>query len=282
MLGTILLVILIVLIARRRRKRGTMERIKTPTRHQDKFDPGKDGFTDGNPQIGTASNQLEAVWFDGLQEEVANTIELAGITLAPPDVPWPQYHQLYDAIRAISTTVGDPRYVLKAGDTMTGPLTITAAGRADFIATNGRVVAGGASAGLRFQTTDDPSKGWLGTLSATLRGSIRPSGPGEISFLSAKPVMGSFLPGSSHVTAKSIAEVRRAASISRSAIRQTLTPGMVGFGTPKAVSRGCSAPGSATALPSTVLVMGVLSRRSFSVAIQPHPLRRRQRHTSTG
>jgi hypothetical protein len=86
-----------------------MQRISTATRFQDKFGPGKDGFRDGDPGLGTASTQLEALWFDNAQEEIANAIELEGLTLNPNDMT-----QLWQAIRG--------GYVQKAGDTMTGPL----------------------------------------------------------------------------------------------------------------------------------------------------------------
>lgn len=79
-----------------------MERINTPARAQDLFGPGRDGFTNGNPQSGIASTQLDAEWFNAVQEEIAQAIELAGIVLAPPDPTYPQYHQLFDAIRAIA------------------------------------------------------------------------------------------------------------------------------------------------------------------------------------
>jgi hypothetical protein len=94
-----------------------MQRISTPTRFIDKFGPGKDGFTDGNPATGLSTTQLEAIWFDSEQEEIANVIEFAGIPLNPAD-----HTQLWQAINAIATgAVGG--YVLKSGDTMTGQLT---------------------------------------------------------------------------------------------------------------------------------------------------------------
>src|SRR5690348_3485150 len=105
-----------------------MERINTPTREQGKHGTGpfgdpRDGFTNGNPVTGLASTQLEADWFDATQEEAARAIELAGIRLWGDDqtAPGGQYEQLYAAINAIASGIAG-NYVLKTGDTMTGPL----------------------------------------------------------------------------------------------------------------------------------------------------------------
>jgi hypothetical protein len=110
-----------------------MERIKTPTRFINKFGTGKDGFTDGNPALGAPSTQLEADWFDNAQEEIANAIELAGITLDPTDMT-----QLWQAMKAISlpdAPAGPLIYgrntgnwiaaVPLGGGTMTGPLILS-------------------------------------------------------------------------------------------------------------------------------------------------------------
>lgn len=58
-----------------------MRRISTATRSLNKFGAGKDGFTDGDVVGGIPSTDLEAVLFDHLQEEPANLVEGAGITL---------------------------------------------------------------------------------------------------------------------------------------------------------------------------------------------------------
>lgn len=73
-----------------------MHRIDTPTAQKDKFGPGKNGFTDGNPQTGTAATDLNASMFDALQEEVSGVVESQGITLDPND-----NGQLLKAIQAI-------------------------------------------------------------------------------------------------------------------------------------------------------------------------------------
>jgi cytoskeletal protein CcmA (bactofilin family) len=91
-----------------------MWRIKTPTRQIGKFPinppPGipRDAFTNGNPQFGLPSTQLEADWFDMVQEEIANVIELVGVPLLPPDPQALSYRQLYDAIRLIAEGVRFP------------------------------------------------------------------------------------------------------------------------------------------------------------------------------
>jgi hypothetical protein len=55
-----------------------VQRITTPTRWVDKFGVGKSGFADSVPGPPT---QLEAVWFDNMQEEVSTVIEDQGYAL---------------------------------------------------------------------------------------------------------------------------------------------------------------------------------------------------------
>jgi len=62
-----------------------MRRISTSTRVVDKFGAGKDGFTNGNAVSGIAATDLEDVWFDHVQEEIANAVESSGQTLNPAD-----------------------------------------------------------------------------------------------------------------------------------------------------------------------------------------------------
>lgn len=62
-----------------------MQRIATATRKIDLFGAGKDGFTSGNVNSKIAPTQLEAKWFNNVQEEVANFIEQLGLTLDPAD-----------------------------------------------------------------------------------------------------------------------------------------------------------------------------------------------------
>lgn len=58
-----------------------MQRIDTPTKAVDLFGAGKHGFKDGNKSTGIAATQLNAALFNNVQEEIANVIEAAGITL---------------------------------------------------------------------------------------------------------------------------------------------------------------------------------------------------------
>ncbi len=58
-----------------------MRRITTPTRAQNKFGAGKDGFTDGNLASGVVPTDLNGDWFDQVQEEIARVIEASGLAL---------------------------------------------------------------------------------------------------------------------------------------------------------------------------------------------------------
>lgn len=62
-----------------------MQRITTSTRAIDLFGPGKDGFKDGDLAGGIAPTDLDAGFFNGIQEEIANAIEAAGIALNGAD-----------------------------------------------------------------------------------------------------------------------------------------------------------------------------------------------------
>jgi hypothetical protein len=96
-----------------------MFRITTDTAVADKWGPGKPGFGDGNPAAGTPSTQLNADWFDYVQEEISNVIEMFGGTLDPA-----RRDQLYQAIndRIVDAAGGD--YVARTGDQMSGNLRI--------------------------------------------------------------------------------------------------------------------------------------------------------------
>jgi Chaperone of endosialidase len=155
-----------------------MQRISTPTRFVDKFGPGKDGFTDGNPATGLSTTQLEAIWFDSEQEEIANAIELSGIALNPAD-----HTQLWQAIRQQVFIVGDTRYVLKTGDVMSGTL------EAPYLRAfgGGPEITVGASNDYRYTFFRDPATG-TGYISGV-------NGPGTFFSYFA------FVPGSSDVIA---------------------------------------------------------------------------------
>lgn len=73
-----------------------MHRIDTPTAQRDKFGERKNGFTRGNPQTGTPATQLDYLYCDAIQEEIANAIELAGIKLDKS-----KHNQLATAIKEL-------------------------------------------------------------------------------------------------------------------------------------------------------------------------------------
>lgn len=75
-----------------------MRRIDTSTAVADLFGPGKSGFGDGNPALAILATRLNAAFFNSLQEEVSNAVELAGLALDSADNT-----QLYEAIRLISS-----------------------------------------------------------------------------------------------------------------------------------------------------------------------------------
>lgn len=70
-----------------------MERIATATAEANKFGGGKNGFRDGDLGGGITPTQLEAEWFDQVQEEIAAVIEGFGVVLNAGDK-----HQMYGAI----------------------------------------------------------------------------------------------------------------------------------------------------------------------------------------
>ncbi|WP_440505629.1 gp53-like domain-containing protein [Serratia nevei] len=85
-----------------------MHRIDTPTAQIDKFGPGKNGFTNGNPATGRRATDLNSDMWDAVQEEVANAIEGNGISLDKS-----KHNQLYLAIQKAIT---DPGFLKKANN----------------------------------------------------------------------------------------------------------------------------------------------------------------------
>ncbi len=83
-----------------------MKRIDTSTKSIDLYGAGKDGFTDGNPGSGVPATQLNASWFNTLQEEIAHVVEAVGSALNPASLT-----QLYDSICSLITGIGDGRYL---------------------------------------------------------------------------------------------------------------------------------------------------------------------------
>jgi hypothetical protein len=79
-----------------------MERINTTTAVPDLFGAGKKGFRDGDKSLGVQATNFSAAWANIIQEEIANVVEAAGITLSGADRT-----QLLQAIEALlpATTV---------------------------------------------------------------------------------------------------------------------------------------------------------------------------------
>jgi hypothetical protein len=84
-----------------------MRRINTSTKATDLHGPGKHGFKAGNSLTGELPTQLSPVYCDDVQEEIANAIEGAGITLGADQ------SQLLAAIIALA----DQRAALRASFT---------------------------------------------------------------------------------------------------------------------------------------------------------------------
>lgn len=63
----------------------------------DKFGSGKHGFQPGDASTGQKATQVPSGWLDHLQEELARTIEGAGIALDAT-----KYDQLFTAIKAFT------------------------------------------------------------------------------------------------------------------------------------------------------------------------------------
>lgn len=62
-----------------------MRRIDTATAVADLFGVGKSGFRNGNKALGIIPTDLNAEWFNAVQEEIANVIEAAGLAITPGD-----------------------------------------------------------------------------------------------------------------------------------------------------------------------------------------------------
>lgn len=75
-----------------------MERITGPTVDEDLHGAGKDGFTEGDPGL-VAPTIVSADWLNGVQEEILNVIEGAGLT------PSSSSNQMFDALKVF------PRWV---------------------------------------------------------------------------------------------------------------------------------------------------------------------------
>lgn len=76
-----------------------MHRIDTPTAQADKFGPGKNGFTNGDPATGRRATDLNSDMWDAVQEEICAVIEKSGLALNKD-----QHDQLHQAIEKIITS----------------------------------------------------------------------------------------------------------------------------------------------------------------------------------
>ena len=80
-----------------------MHRIDTSTAQIDKFGPGKNGFTNGDPATGRRATDLNSDMWDAVQEEICTAIESSGLTLNKD-----QHDQLYQAIvRTVTSKIPD-------------------------------------------------------------------------------------------------------------------------------------------------------------------------------
>ncbi|MFT4271271.1 MAG: hypothetical protein QM578_09685 [Pantoea sp.] len=127
-----------------------MHRIDTSTAQVDKFGAGKNGFTGGNPQTGELATALDADYFDSVQEELANVIEGAGLTLSKDS-----NSQL---IEAINTLVGPGRLLNIQVITATGTYTKTPGTKDAFV----KGVGGGAAGGGVGASTSSSVRGGAG------------------------------------------------------------------------------------------------------------------------
>jgi hypothetical protein len=120
-----------------------MQRITAANRVADLFGAGKDGFTDGSPTGGIPATFLNALWFNQMQEEVANAIEATGQVLSEADTL-----QLTRAIRpgrgaditaAPTITIGAGNYFYVTGDATITDIDFATdwAGRSVFLVVNG-------------------------------------------------------------------------------------------------------------------------------------------------
>ena len=86
-----------------------MKRISTATKVVDKFGAGKPGFTNGNAVAGLAATDLEADWFDHVQEEISRVIEAGGGA-----VDGSSYTQLLTAIQSLIGSISIKQYSITA------------------------------------------------------------------------------------------------------------------------------------------------------------------------
>ncbi|MBJ8670233.1 tail fiber protein [Citrobacter koseri] len=73
-----------------------MHRIDTATAQVDKFGPGKNGFTNGDPATGRRATDLNSDMWDAVQEEICSVVEGAGENLEKG-----KHTQLFEAIQLL-------------------------------------------------------------------------------------------------------------------------------------------------------------------------------------
>lgn len=103
-----------------------MHRIDTPTAQADKFGPGKNGFTGGNPQTGRLPTALNEDFFDAIQEEMAGVVEAAGVVLDKA-----KHNQLLTAIKALLLSRANPFADIKADGAAAIAMALTNLGLGD-------------------------------------------------------------------------------------------------------------------------------------------------------
>lgn len=127
-----------------------MQRINTASKAEDLFGPGRHGFKNGDLGLGVAPTDLNAEWFNQVQEELLSVIEASGL------VPAASSTQVRQAIKRMFA--GNVKLLTNAGSPHT--LTVDDAGMVLINATAGNVVvnlpAANVLAGLifRFRRTD--------------------------------------------------------------------------------------------------------------------------------
>lgn len=108
-----------------------MQRIDTPNKAEDLFGPNKHGFRDGNKALGIAPTELNAAFFNSIQEEIALVIEQTGAALNPGDNT-----QLYTAIVALITASLAP----DASETAKGILELATVAEAQALTDDARAI----------------------------------------------------------------------------------------------------------------------------------------------
>jgi phage-related tail fiber protein len=91
-----------------------MDFIQTSNKQVDKFGAGKHGFTAGNPGTGALATFMSNTWCDGIQQEIINVIEGAGLVPSGASL-----NQMYQAIQSMiaATIAQDYKASVRAATT---------------------------------------------------------------------------------------------------------------------------------------------------------------------